>query len=56
MANLETVNSENFEEVVLKSNIPVSWTTVAVNDVAEVFNGATPSTGNQENYGGDVPC
>lgn len=23
MANLETVNSENFEEVVLKSNIPV---------------------------------
>ncbi len=38
----------------LKRNIPASWKTVVVDDVAEVFNGATPSTGDEQNYGGDV--
>ena len=38
----------------LKRYIPASWETVVVDDVAEVFNGATPSTGDEQNYGGDV--
>ena len=38
----------------LKREIPASWKTVVVDDVAEVFNGATPSTGDEKNYGGDV--
>ena len=38
----------------LKRDIPASWKTVVVDDVAEVFNGATPSTGDEKNYGGDV--
>ena len=38
----------------LKRDIPASWKTVVVDDVAEVFNGATPSTGDEQNYGGDV--
>ncbi len=38
----------------LKRDIPTSWKTVVVDDVAEVFNGATPSTGYEQNYGGDV--
>ena len=38
----------------LKRDIPTSWKTVVVDDVAEVFNGATPSTGDEQNYGGDV--
>ena len=38
----------------LKRDIPASWETVVVDDVAEVFNGATPSTGDEQNYGGDV--
>ena len=38
----------------LKRDIPTSWKTVVVDDVAEVFNGATPSTGDEQNYGGDI--
>ena len=38
----------------LKREIPASWKTVVVGDVAEVFNGATPSTGDEKNYGDDV--
>ena len=38
----------------LKRDIPASWKTFVVDDVAEVFNGATPSTGDEQNYGGDV--
>ena len=38
----------------LKRDIPASWKTVVVDDVAEVFNGATPSTGDEQNYGCDV--
>ena len=38
----------------VKRDIPASWETVVVDDVAEVFNGATPSTGDEQNYGGDV--
>lgn len=38
----------------LKCNIPASWETAMVDDVAEVFNGATPSTTDELNYGGDV--
>ena len=38
----------------LKRDIPASWQTIVVDDVAEVFNGATPSTGDEQNYGGDI--
>ena len=38
----------------LKRDIPASWKTVVVDDVAVVFNGATPSTGDEQNYGGDI--
>ena len=38
----------------LKRNVPASWETTVVDDVAEVFNGATPSTTDEQNYGGDV--
>ena len=38
----------------LKCEIPSSWITVLVDDVADVFNGATPSTGDEQNYGGDI--
>ena len=38
----------------LKRNIPASWETAVVDYVADVFNGATPSTGDEQNYGGDV--
>ena len=38
----------------LKREIPASWETSVVDDVADVFNGATPSTGDEQNYGGDV--
>lgn len=38
----------------LKRNIPASWETAMVDDIAEVFNGATPSTTDELNYGGDV--
>ena len=38
----------------LKRNIPASWETAVVDDIAYVFNGATPSTSDEHNYGGDV--
>lgn len=38
----------------LKRDIPVSWKTKAIEDIADVYNGATPSTVNEQNYGGDI--
>lgn len=38
----------------LKREIPISWETKIVDDIAEVYNGATPSTMNELNYGGDI--
>ena len=38
----------------LKREIPASWEAKRINDIAEVFNGATPSTANEQNYGGNV--
>ncbi len=38
----------------LKREIPSSWETSLVDDVADVFNGATPSTSDEHNYGGDI--
>lgn len=38
----------------LKRDIPISWETKQIDDVAEIYNGATPSTINELNYGGDI--
>lgn len=38
----------------LKREIPASWEAKRIDDIAEVFNGATPSTANEQNYGGNV--
>ena len=38
----------------LKREVPVLWEAKLVNDIAEVFNGATPSTTDEQNYGGDI--
>ena len=38
----------------LKRDIPISWETKLIDDVAEIYNGATPSTINELNYGGDI--
>ena len=38
----------------LKRDIPASWKTKAIEDIADVYNGATPSTVNEINYGGDI--
>lgn len=38
----------------LKREIPEGWSVNVIDDVAEVYNGATPSTADEENYGGDV--
>lgn len=38
----------------LKRDIPASWKTKAIEDIADVYNGATPSTINEQNYGGDI--
>lgn len=38
----------------LKREIPSSWNVKSIADIAEVYNGATPSTTDEENYGGDV--
>ena len=38
----------------LKREIPASWEAKQIDDIAEVFNGATPSTANEQNYGGNV--
>ena len=38
----------------LKREIPVGWEVKTIYDVAEIYNGATPSTTDEQNYGGDV--
>ena len=38
----------------LKHEIPQGWEVKTINDLAEVFNGATPSTSDSLNYGGDI--
>ena len=38
----------------LKREIPVLWEAKLVDDIAEVFNGATPSTTDEQNYGGNI--
>ena len=38
----------------LKREIPTSWETKAIDDIADVYNGATPSTANELNYGGGI--
>ena len=38
----------------LKREIPISWETKLIDDVAEIYNGATPSTMNELNYGGNI--
>ena len=38
----------------LKREIPALWEAKLVDDIAEVFNGATPSTTDGQNYGGDI--
>ena len=39
---------------VLKREIPEGWEVKSIGDVAEVYNGATPSTEDEQNYGGDI--
>ena len=34
----------------LKRDIPISWETKLIDDVADIYNGATPSTMNELNY------
>ena len=38
----------------LKREIPEGWELTKVVDIAKVFNGATPSTTREQNYGGDI--
>lgn len=38
----------------LKRDIPVLWKTKAIKDIIDVYNGATPSTVNEQNYGEDI--
>jgi len=38
----------------LKREIPLLWKAKIVEEVADVYNGATPSTVNELNYGGDI--
>ena len=38
----------------LKREVPMLWEAKQVDDIAEVFNGATPSTTDEQNYGGDI--
>lgn len=38
----------------LKRNIPAAWETKTIEDIADVYNGATPSTVDGQNYGGDI--
>lgn len=39
---------------ILKREIPEGWDVRRMNDVAETYNGATPSTSNPSNYGGNI--
>ena len=38
----------------LKRDIPALWKTKVIEDIADVYNGATPSTVNEQNYGGNI--
>ena len=38
----------------LKREIPISWEIKLIDDIAEIYNGAAPSTMNELNYGGDI--
>ena len=38
----------------LKREVPELWEAKLVDDIAEVFNGATPSTTDEQNYGGNI--
>ena len=38
----------------LKREVPELWEAKLVDDIAEVFNGATPSTADEQNYGGNI--
>ena len=38
----------------LKREIPISWEIKLIDDIAEIYNGATPSTMNELNYRGDI--
>ena len=38
----------------LKREVPALWETKQIDNIAEVFNGATPSTAGEQNYGGSV--
>ena len=38
----------------LKREIPEGWENKTVNNLANVFNGATPSTADENNYGGEI--
>ncbi len=38
----------------LKREVPALWEIKMIDNVADVYNGATPSTANEQNYGGDV--
>ena len=38
----------------LRREIPISWETKLIDDIAEIYNGATPSTMNELNYGGNI--
>ena len=38
----------------LKREVPALWETKQIDNIAEVFNGATPSTAVEQNYGGSV--
>jgi type I restriction enzyme S subunit len=39
---------------VLKREVPEGWKVKSIGNVAEVYNGATPSTEDEQNYGGDI--
>lgn len=38
----------------LKREIPVGWEVKQICDIAKIFNGSTPSTTEEENYGGEI--
>jgi type I restriction enzyme S subunit len=43
------------EHVKVKDGVPQGWDICKVEDLGEVITGKTPSTKEQENYGGDIP-
>ena len=38
----------------LKQNIPMGWIVEDISKIADVYNGATPSTKEEQNYGGNI--